>query len=313
VTNTVGRKPKGRRAVMATGRIIRMPDFIVVGPPRTATTWLDAFMRGHVGLPLNVKETHFFARNYQQGLMWYERHFLHCAAEPVVGEICADYFENPQARERIRTHIPNCKIICTLRDPVERLYSYYKLMRHNGRTELPFEEALVRHNQMMASSRYALHVRDWQMDFGSRNVLVVLNDDLQTDPQAYLNSITDFIGIGRIAFREAVVASSNANSIDVAPRSARLARSARQFKFWLRTRRMYRTQRLLTKAGIWQFCFGGGPAFPPLDPSVKWRLRDLLRPEVEMLENLLDRDLSNWKNATTQASTAASCKITQAD
>jgi hypothetical protein len=64
---------------------------------------------------------------------------------------------------------------------------------------------------------------------------------------------------------------------------------------------MYRTRRLLTKAGIWQFCFGGGPAFPPLDPSVEWRLRDLLRPEVEMLENLLDRDLSNWKNATTQA------------
>src|SRR5207245_11287355 len=114
---------------MDTERSIRLPDFIVVGPPRTATTWLDTVLRGHVGLPRDVKETHFFARNYRQGLTWYERHFRHCAAEPVIGEICAAYFENPQARERIRTHLPKCRIICTLRDPVERLYSYYKLMR----------------------------------------------------------------------------------------------------------------------------------------------------------------------------------------
>jgi hypothetical protein len=291
----------------------RMPDFIVVGPPRTATTWLDLVLRGHVGLPLGVKETHFFARNYQQGLTWYERHFRHCATEPVVGEICAAYFENPQARERIRTHIPNCKIVCTLREPVERLYSYYKLMRHKGRTELPFEEALIRHEQMMASSRYALHVRDWQTDFGKRNVLVVLNDDLAKDSQAYLNRITDFIGIGRIVVGEAARARNKANTIEVAPRSARLARNARQFRFWLGSHRMYRTRRLLTKAGVWRFCFEGGLEYPPLDPSVKRRLRDLLRPEVEMLENLIHQDLSKWKNPISQSPELTSQDIIQLD
>jgi hypothetical protein len=258
-------------------------------------------LRGHVGLPLGVKETHFFARNYQQGLTWYERHFRHCATEPVVGEICAAYFENPRARERIRTHIPNCKIVCTLREPVDRLYSYYKLMRHKGRTELSFEEALIRHSQMMASSRYALHVCDWQTDFGKRNVLVVLNDDLAKDSQAYLDSITDFIGIGRIVVGEAARARTKANTIEAAPRNARLARNARQFRFWLGSHRMYRTRRWLDKAGVWRFCFEGGPVFPPLDPSVRRRLRDLLRPEIETLEDLLQRDLSRWKNATTQS------------
>jgi hypothetical protein len=281
---------------MDTSRIPRLPDFIVVGPPRTATTWLDAVMRGHVGLPLDVKETHFFARNYNRGLPWYQSHFLQCAALPVIGEVCAAYFENPQARARIQRHIPDCRIVCTLRDPVERLYSYYKLMRHNGRTELPFEAALVRHKQMLASSRYALHVRDWQADFGTRNVLVVLNDDLAADPQAYLDSITEFLGAGRIVIGDAAPAPSPANTIDVAPRSVRLARNARRLRVWLGSRRLYRTRRLLTKAGVWRFCFGGGQEFPPLDPAVKWRLRDALRPDVESLEKLLQRDLSTWKN-----------------
>jgi hypothetical protein len=287
----------------------RMPDFIGVGPPRTATTWLDKVMRGHVGLPLNVKETHFFTRNYGQGLMWYASHFRHCAAQPVVGEIGAGYFGNPQARERIRTHVPNCKIICTLRDPVEWLYSYYRLMRRNGRTELPFEEALVRHEEMMASSRYAFHIRSWQMDFGEQNVLVVLNDDLAADPQAYLDSITGFIGIRKIVVETA----TKAYMIEVAPRSARLARRARQFKIWLGSHRLYRTRRLLAKAGIWRFCFRGGPPFPPLDPLVRWRLREVLRPEVEMLEDLLHRDLSKWKNSTTAAPPAPSSETIQAE
>jgi hypothetical protein len=145
----------------------RFPDFIAVGPPRTATTWLDAVLREHVGLPEQTKETQFFTRNYERGTDWYAWHFRLCVAEPVVGEICASYFESTQARERIHDNLPGCKIICTLRDPVDRLYSYYKLMRQKGRTELGFEEALIKHKQMLDCSRYAFHVRDWQAKFGA--------------------------------------------------------------------------------------------------------------------------------------------------
>ncbi len=45
----------------------------------------------------------------------------------------------------------------------------------------------------------------------------------------------------------------------------------------------------------------GRAVFPPLDPLVKRRLRDLLRPEVGMLENLIHRDLSKWKNAISES------------
>jgi hypothetical protein len=295
---------------MDTARSIRLPDFIAVGPRRTATTWLNGVLRRRVGLPLNVKETHFFSRNYKRGLTWYEGHFRHCADELVVGEICPAYFLKALSRERISMHIPRCRIVITLRDPVERLYSFYKLRRRSGLVEAGFADFSSDTVQVLSFSSYANHVRDWQAKFGGQNVLVVINDDLEKDSKAYLDNITDFIGIGRIDIG-AERARDKINTIEVSPRSARLARTGRQLRNWLGSHRMYRTRRWLDKAGVWRFCFEGGPEFSPLDPSVKRRLRDLLRPEIDSLEDLLERDLSRWKNATSQSPELATPEITE--
>ena len=275
--------------------VSRLPTFIVVGPPRTATTWLDKALRRHVGLPDKTKETLFFARNYGKGFAWYTKHFRRCASDQVVGEICAAYFENPQARERIHASLPGCKIICTLRDPVERLYSYYKLMRHNGQTELSFEDAVFRHDKMLASSRYASLLREWHNLFGAENVLVALNDDLVADSQTYLDRITDFIGTSRITVPQSLATRNRENTIETAPRSAWLARRGRSFRSWLGSHQFYRTRTFFDRRGVWRFCSEGGERFLPLDHALKYRLQQLLESEIEQLEELIGRDLANWK------------------
>jgi hypothetical protein len=133
----------------------RLPRFIAVGPRRTATTWLYTVLAGQVGLPRGVKETQFFDRHYDKGLRWYAAHFKHCTPGLTIGEIAPTYFSSSEARQRIRSTLPDCKIVCTLRDPVERLYSLYRLMRQYGWTRLPFESALKDHPEMMDSSRYS--------------------------------------------------------------------------------------------------------------------------------------------------------------
>jgi hypothetical protein len=186
-----------------------------------------------------------------------------------------------------------------LRDPVDRLYSYYKLMRQKGQTKLSFKKALRKHRKLLDCSRYAFHVREWQAAFGVDNVLILLNDDLVTEPHKYLDRITDFVGIPRFKLAD-TVARKREYVIESAPRWAWLAKRATEFRFWLDAHQLYRGRRFLESAGVWRLCCEGGERFPPLNRRVKAGLRDLLKPEVEALELLIHRNLSAWKGTDAQ-------------
>ncbi len=275
------------------GRSLRLPDFLGIGPPRTATTWLEQVLRGRVGLPEGIKETQFFlVWRYQLGLKWYAAHFRKCRPDLPVGEFGPLYFDSPEARDRIARDLPECRIICTLRDPVERLYSHYRLWRR-GYTKSPFEHAAFKHRQLLDTTRYADHLQGWLDRFGRERVLVLLNDDLNADQQGYIDRVCDFIGIGRFDVSSTELANRRVHAVERAPRSFRAARRAQYVKRKLHRRRLYRLAKLIDP--LFEYCLTGGAPYPPLDPELAARIRASLRPQIEALEKLIDRDLSAWK------------------
>lgn len=279
---------------MTAARISRLPDFIAVGPGRTGTTWLHRVLEGQVDLPYGVKETQFFNTFYAKGIDWYAHHFRYATGERKVAEICP-YFIDLQARDRIKMHIPNCKIITTLRNPVDHSYSAYKLLRHYVWARGTFEEVLNTRPHLDRGNRYAFYLKGWFDKFGRENVLVTMYDELRSDPQSYLNRVCDFTGVSRIALAEKGEVSDDVNAYARAPRNRKLAQNARHVMWWLKGRQAYGVIDLLERAGVWQFCYGRGEAFPPLTAEQEKMLRERFRPEVEALEDLLKIDLSAWK------------------
>jgi Sulfotransferase family len=288
---------------MASGTIAetnrgRLPDFLGVGPPRAATSWLDAVLRGHVGLPREIKEVDFFIENYARGIDWYKSYFRDCDPGLPAGEICPSYY-SPIGRERIALHIPDCRIICTFRDPVEWRYSFYKLSLRNAWTGDDFE-TWVAQNPVNASSG----LKAWFETFGRERVLVLIHDDLEIDAQGYLDTVCDFIGIAHIALASSSIGERRINTFSAPPHNQRLARRARKLRDWLKAREAYGTINLIGRVGLWRYCFEGGEEFAPLSPEVETRLRDRFRSEVEALEELVGRDLSAWKNPRGKSATA---------
>jgi hypothetical protein len=178
-------------------------------------------------------------------------------------------------------------------------------MRRNGKTTLTFEAAIARRKKMLAFSRYATLLDAWRLRFGADRVLVAINDDLYSDPQAYLDQITDFIGVARTAVAPKLSRPGPKNTVVTAPRSATLALQANRLRTWLDANRFYRTRTFLRTAGVWRLCSEGGQPFAPLDPATRAFLCDLLRPEIERLEDMLGRDLSKWKGVSAETRTPA--------
>jgi len=282
----------------------RLPEVIGVGPPRTATTWLYEVLKGHVGFPRGVKETDFFLRYYDKGIGWYRALFQDCPpARPAV-ELCPTYFVSDEARQRIAREIPQCKIIVTLRDPVARLHSHYRLLRREGwLRDVTFEEIVNSHLQgakglrMFDVSRYAFHLRRWQAAFGKDRVLVAFHDDLEDDAQKFIGDICAFIGIPEIDLAASPLTGERVNTITNAPRSRKLAKAVRTAMFRLRAHKLYGTINWWDRTWLWRLVFEGGEKFPGFDSALERRLRERFRSEVAALETLTGRDLSHWKES----------------
>jgi len=269
----------------------------VVGPSRTGTTWLHRVLEGHVDLPYGVKEPQFFNTFYDKGIDWYARHFRYAAGERPIVEICP-YFFTPMAPDRIKQAIPNCRIVATMRDPVDRIYSVFKLHRHYGWVRHgTFDQVLEAVPHLGSANRYAEHLKKWFDQFGRENVLVTLYDELRADPASYVNRVCDFIGVNRFALSPRADLTDDVNAFAHAPRSGKLAHRATTVMYWLKGHQAYRTIDLLESAGVWEFCHGRGELFPRLTPDQDQRLRARFLPEVEALEELLKIDLSAWKKS----------------
>jgi hypothetical protein len=250
----------------------------------------------NAGLPHRVKETRFWGQYYRKGIAWYADNFRHCDPTRPIGETCP-YFATEGARDRIARHLPNCKILITLRDPVERPYSQYRLLRRMGLAHGSFERK-IHHPRIVETNRYAHHLEGWFNLFGCDNVQVLLFDELRNAPQRFLDHVCDFIELPRIALETVKVSTADINSSKYKPRGRRLSRRVGSLTDWMHERRAYRAMGLLENSGLVSFLLEGRRLFPPILALTEARLRQQFLSELEAVERLMGFNLAAWKKPT---------------
>jgi hypothetical protein len=275
-----------------------LPSFFLIGPPRTGTSWLHEVLAKHALLPSSTKETRFFDMHFHRGLHWYKAHFPKTSSHRVIGEVAPTYFASPNARERIAKTIPAAKIVCIFRHPVERVVSLYRVKRAYGMVPWNFEEALERDGELTESSRYASHLKTWQEAFGRDRVLPAVYDDLRKDPQSFVDTLADFIGLSRFILTPSDLRRVHSSESMTHPRNYYRTRGATFMADWCKARRLHAVVTAIKSSPLIKLFLGGGPPFTPISAETTKRLYELFRPEIEELEAILNRDLSPWKGRT---------------
>ena len=133
------------------------PKIFIVGAQKSGTTSLSTLLSQHPCiLSPQLKEPFFFGNNqrYEKGLSFYLPNFPRVTTirktSKNVGQECmtfdatTNYFDHPQAAERIKSLVPDARIIIMLRNPVTRAHSHYKMFVRNGLEGLGFHTALIK-------------------------------------------------------------------------------------------------------------------------------------------------------------------------
>ncbi|MGQ4646866.1 sulfotransferase domain-containing protein [Lyngbya aestuarii] len=109
-----------------------MPNFFVIGAMKAGTTTIHNYLKQHPQIYMSsIKEPDFFCYDGQRNcaitnLEDYRALFQGVSDEIAIGESSTTYLELPQiTAERIKSDVPNAKLIAILRNPVDSVYSIY--------------------------------------------------------------------------------------------------------------------------------------------------------------------------------------------
>jgi hypothetical protein len=178
----------------------RLPDFVVIGVMKSGTTSFAAYLDQHPQVAVSKpKEPNFFADpgNWDKGLEWYKSLFP--GNVQVVGEASVFYTMMPEyggAAERIRSTIPEVRLIYLVRDPIERMRSMFihRADKHQG-TGRSLAESIELQPAYVEISRYGHQLEPYLELFGEEQILVLTTDELRTNPDAVLSRAFRHIGV----------------------------------------------------------------------------------------------------------------------
>lgn len=191
----------------------RLPDFVIIGAAKSASTWLQLALRQHPAVYMPLEETPFFE----------DPHYKESDPEPLsvalraappdalLGIKCPNYLCTPQCPPRLAKHLPHARLIAILRNPVDRAISqYYHLIRGGqvpvisadiafshylaGRYDPPFAQQIV-----MDFGRYAMGIENFRRTYPAEQLLVLTDLDLGNSPLDVFGRACGFLGIERTA------------------------------------------------------------------------------------------------------------------
>ena len=198
------------------------PDFLIIGSQKCGTSSLLYYLGQHTEIAIpNIKEIHFFDVKYHKGIEWYENQFPDKTdVAKITGEATPYYLFHPLVPQRVALHYPEIKIIVLLRNPINRAYSHYWMIKNRGQeSQQTFEKAIEaeaervepeivkilknpeyrskshQHHSYLSRGKYFEQLQNWFLYFPITNFHFIKTENLLVKPISELEKLYSFLGI----------------------------------------------------------------------------------------------------------------------
>ena len=198
---------------------------IIAGSNKAGTTSLFRYLSAHPEVcPSKIKEMNYFSTELDQGVESVAEHYLeefdHCRNEhSCTLEASPDYLrQGKRIAERIKRALPEVKLIVMMREPANRIFSYYSSNKqnrfHENVSQVSFREYVecmcsikdkdidslandIEWNAYIQFQRgcYARHLEEFLEYFDVNQLHIVFFDDLTENTQTSVMKTADYLKI----------------------------------------------------------------------------------------------------------------------
>lgn len=313
---------------------LRKPNLFLVGAPRCGTTALHKHLGAHPSVFMSpVKELHYFSHDLflppPQATIADEQEYLtmfgSAGDQPWLGEASPFYLYSETAAAAIKAFNPEARVVITLRNPADMMYSMYCLrvraaLFHPAQETAPSFELALAHGPARLrgellppgaptgprqclylcyreQGRYVDRVERYLDVFGRDAVHIIIFDDLRSDIAGTYRRLCEFLDIDA-SFVPSFDIGLAERAAGARHRSDSLARA-----LWRPPRSAIAAARTLLPPG-WRR--GLRNAFeewntrppPPLEAETRRLLLEDCASDIVRLGELIGRDLTPWLRTT---------------
>lgn len=214
-----------------------LPDFLIIGAPKCATSWLQVALNQHPQIRMVSDEIEYFSSHVDRPLQWYLDHFAgllrqegaeaSAAGERIVlGEKSAGYCGIAPARIKlVHRLLPDARLILMIRDPVSRHWSHAKRYfskeksQNKGYQSLESREKLYEFfRRTRRFGEFSKIIENWTKVFPPERLLVINQEEAFANPVGIFERALHHINVpGDARMKMKRVARNTKNSGPVVP------------------------------------------------------------------------------------------------
>ena len=307
---------------------MRRPNLFIIGAPKSGTTSLYEYLRGHPQVFMSpMKEPFYFSPDVTSGPRRRQlRHgrdeqayldlFAEAGEQRCVGEASTGYMVSAVAAGLVKEFEPGARLIAMVRNPVEVVHALHaERVSHGVEDITDFGQALDADDDRRAgrrlpegssplgatyvdAGRFGEQLERWFAAFGRDRVHVIVFNDFAADTASSFEGVLRFLDIDP-AYRPPSFEVHNPShrmrgGLIGTLRRSPIGRAARRLACQVMGER--RATRLAREARHSRVARRASVR-EPLSPVLRQRLEQEFEPDVARLSQLLDRDLGAlWFN-----------------
>ena len=299
-----------------TALINNRPTFFCVGAAKSGTTALHNYLRQHPDIYMPIKkEIHHFAPDllkaddFWLNMEKYLSLFRKAKSCQIIGETSVLYLLSEKSATEIKKFEPEAKVIIILRNPIEVIKSRHTQLVFNGEENITdFEETLkieeerklgknlppntriIKKHLPLYSVSFAEQTERFMNVFDKSQLSIVIYDDFIANPIEEIKKLYKFLGVDD-SFTPTLKTVNARKKV----KSRKLQNGFKAFSNKILERFLDENQ--VEAFRLWLENINSVYVEPEkMKPETRAMLTQKLKPEIEKLSTLLNRDLSHWLN-----------------